>query len=81
MFARISVRFGLRDWGLGVVFGIDTVRGAGVRSLLDIFTSRSSKSASEDVVDEAAERGKGWVRRVACGLGFRGIMTLCQRCL
>lgn len=75
MLARISARFGFRYWGLGVVLGMETVRGAGVMSLMVILTSTSFKSASEDVGDEAAEGEKEGAEAVDWVLSFRGIMV------
>jgi|TARA_R110002003_G_scaffold38_8_gene2349 hypothetical protein len=59
-------------------FGIETVSGVGWTSLMAILTSPSSKSASDEVGEEAVEDvliDKAWLP------GFRVIITLLQNCL
>lgn len=59
--------------------GMETVSGVGWTSLMAILTSTSSKSASEEVGDEAVDEVR--MERAAWVPGFRVIITLRQNCL
>jgi hypothetical protein len=78
VFASISDRFGLRQWGLGMFLGMETVKGAGWQSVMAILVSWSSNSASDCAGEDAVEEvriDKAWLP------DFRVTMTLLQNCL
>jgi hypothetical protein len=78
LLARISARLGFRLCGLGMFFGIETVKGAFWQSERAILMSSLSNSARDDAGDEMVEL----VRiESGAGSGFLVIITLRQNCL
>jgi hypothetical protein len=78
LLARISARFGFRLCGLGMFFGMETVKGAFWQSERAILMSSPSKSSRDEAGEEMVE-----LVRMDRGLGsgLRDIITLLRNCL